>query len=413
MKKLYKPWVAAILILFLLITPAAAKGPGDVILSLQIDNPIMKINGENAEIDTGRNTSPIIINNRTLVPIRSIIEAFGGNVYWDDETKTTTLFLNDTYVKLTINSTTAFLGNEAFALDTAPIIINGRTMLPIRFIAESFNLGVAWEQDIKTVSIIKNTFDDDEYNSLISVLPAYEGLPYVQINNNIPYFKPYEIIGGSFEYYADLDSLGRCDVTFASISTDIMPTAERGDISSVTPTGWLNKKYDVIPGKYLYNRCHLVGYQLTGENENPRNLITGTRELNISGMLPFENMVDNYIDETGNHVLYRVTPVFDDENLVARGVLMEAYSVEDEGRGICFCVFCYNVQPGIYINYLTGDSKLNENSSAFPDEEDITVYRTPTGKRYHTISQCGGKNSYEITLEKALEAGLSPCSKCG
>ena len=338
--------------------PAFAQGyEPDVIVSMQIGNPVMQINGEDASIDNSKITSPIIIENRTLVPVRAIIEAFGGDVTWDEKTKTVTARLKSDKVILTIDSNKAYFNRELYTLDTVPVIINDRTMLPIRFIAESFNLGVAWNDKSKTVWIIRNSFEEDEYLSLMEELPEYSGKPYAVINNNIPYFENYEIIDGSFEFYASLDSLGRCDVAFSSVAEDIMPTEKRGNISSVKPTGWVNNMYDFIEGKSLYNRCHLIGFQLTGENANRRNLITGTRYLNTKGMLPFENMIDDYIEETGNHVLYRVSPVFTGENLVADGVLMEAYSVEDKGKGIQFCVFCYNVQPKVKINYLTGENE--------------------------------------------------------
>ena len=162
----------------------------------------------------------------------------------------------------------------------------------------------------------------------------------------------------SFEEYSDLDELGRCGAAYANIGQDLMPTQKRGDISRVKPTGWRSVKYDIVDGKHLYNRCHLIGYQLTAENANEKNLITGTRYMNVDGMLPFENMVADYIKETDNHVLYRVTPIFDGNDLVAQGVQMEACSVEDDGEGICFNVFVYNVQPGIEIDYATGESWL-------------------------------------------------------
>ncbi|MBR0277395.1 MAG: DNA/RNA non-specific endonuclease [Clostridia bacterium] len=295
-------------------------------------------------------------------------------------------------------------------------------MLPIRFVAEGFNLGVAWESDTQTVSIIRDSFDDYEYNSLINVLPEYSGQAYTQINNNIPFFKDYEIIKGSFEYYSELDELGRCDVCFASIATDIMPTEERESISSITPTGWINANYDNVDGGYLYNRCHLIAFQLTGENANERNLITGTRYLNADGMLPFENLIADYIKETGNHVMYRSTPVFSGNNLVADGVLLEAYSVEDNGQGISFCVYCYNVQPQIKIDYTTGASSIDGETLTFnteiSDKEsdntniDLGVYRTPSGKKYHFDAECGGKNSFKVSIDEAKKAGLSPCSKC-
>ena len=193
-------------------------------------------------------------------------------------------------------------------------------------------------------------------------IPAYAGDPYVTINDNEPQFLETDLATSSYEYYSDLDDLGRCGVVYACIGTDLMPTEERGNIGSVKPSGWHTVKYDIVDGKYLYNRCHLIGYQLSGENANVNNLITGTRYLNVEGMLPFENMVADYVKETGNHVLYRVTPVFEGNNLVASGVQIEAQSVEDQGEGILFNVYCYNVQPGVTIDYATGDSVLEENA---------------------------------------------------
>ena len=188
-------------------------------------------------------------------------------------------------------------------------------------------------------------------------IPPFSDAAYVAVNGNVPFFMPEEITDESFEEYAELDALGRCGVTMACIGLDIMPTEDRGEIGSVKPTGWQSVKYDCVEGKYLYNRCHLIGFQLAGENANKRNLITGTRYLNIEGMLPFENLVADYVQETGNHVMYRVTPLFDGDDLVAQGVLMEGWSVEDEGEGVCFCVYAYNAQPGIVIDYATGDSR--------------------------------------------------------
>ena len=213
-------------------------------------------------------------------------------------------------------------------------------------------------------------FKDDIYNYTYSIintsyesydienLPEYDGNGYVIVNDNIPYFKEEEYTTTSFEKYSELDLLGRCGVASANISKDLMPTEKRGSIGMIKPSGWHTIKYDHIDGKYLYNRCHLIGYQLTGENANEKNLITCTRSMNTKGMLQFENMVTKYIKDTGNHVLYRVTPVFEGNNLVATGVEMEAYSVEDNGKGIKFNVFVYNIEDGIIIDYKTGDSKL-------------------------------------------------------
>ena len=189
-------------------------------------------------------------------------------------------------------------------------------------------------------------------------VPKYKDKPYVAINNNEPFFKKNELKGKSFEKYSKLDYLGRCGVAEASIGTDLMPSEKRGSISQVKPTGWHSVRYNFVDGKSLYNRCHLIGYQLSGENANERNLITGTRYLNVDGMLPFENMVADYVKETNNHVMYRVSPIFEGNNLLVSGVQIEAKSVEDNGEGILFNVYCYNVQPNIEINYATGDSSL-------------------------------------------------------
>ena len=185
-------------------------------------------------------------------------------------------------------------------------------------------------------------------------------MPYVTVNNNIPVFSDSDMMTKSFETYGSLDSLGRCTTAFANVGKDTMPTEKRGSIGSVKPTGWHTIKYDCVDGKYLYNRCHLIGYQLTAENANKKNLITGTRYLNVEGMLPFEEQVMRYLDYSDNHVLYRVTPYFKDKELLARGVEMEAYSVEDNGESLCFHVFVYNVQPGIVIDYRTGESSIEK-----------------------------------------------------
>lgn len=204
------------------------------------------------------------------------------------------------------------------------------------------------------------TTANEETSYDISNIPSYSGSPYVIIDNNEPKFDEKDFSTKSFEEYSDLDSLGRCGVATANISVDMMPTEERGSIGMIKPSGWHTIKYDIVSGKYLYNRCHLIGYQLTGENANEQNLITCTRQMNAETMLEFENQVADYIQETNNHVLYRVTPVFEGDNLLATGVQMEALSIEDDGKGIKFNVFIYNVQDGITIDYKTGDSKLEE-----------------------------------------------------
>jgi len=193
----------------------------------------------------------------------------------------------------------------------------------------------------------------------LSSIPKYDGSYYVAINNNIPYFTESDLTTSAYEKYSNLDRLGRCGVASACVGIEIMPTEERGSIGQVKPSGWQTVKYDIVSGKYLYNRCHLIGYQLTGENANEANLITGTRSMNVDGMLLFENMVADYVKETGNHVLYRVNPIFEGNNLVASGVTMEGYSVEDDGDGICFNVYVFNAQPGIEIDYSNGNSWLS------------------------------------------------------
>ena len=260
-------------------------------------------------------------------------------------------------------------------------------------------------------------------------VPAFSGEPYVELNGNQPDFSQEEGTDQSYETYSPLDSLGRCGTAQACVGVDIMPTQERGDIGQVKPTGWHTVKYDQVDGKYLYNRCHLIGYQLTGENANEKNLITGTRYLNMEGMLPFENLVADYVKETENHVLYRVTPIFQGDDLLARGVQMEAWSVEDQGDGVCFNVYCYNSQPGITIDYATGESWLEEDAnsssgqgegsqSASPEEEGTYVLNT-SSKKFH-LPDCSGVSSmspanrqdYTGSRQALLSQGYSPCGTC-
>lgn len=304
-------------------------------------------------------------------------------------------------------------------------------------------------------------------------VPAYSKKAYVEINNNKPFFADFELKEESYESYSDLDSLGRCGVAEACVGKDIMPTEERGTIGSIKPTGWHTVKYQGIDGNYLYNRCHLIGYQLSGENANTKNLITGTRYMNNEGMLPFENMVADYIKENDNHVLYRVTPIFEGDNLLASGVLIEAKSVEDNGDGIEFCVYCYNVQPGITINYANGESsgpefkgsETNKTSttSAVPSttttqttKKEQTSTSTPstsaqttskptttskpaatqpapaapapapaptvnsemvwiprTGKKFHNNPGCSNmSNPSQVTRSQAEASGFTACKKC-
>lgn len=198
------------------------------------------------------------------------------------------------------------------------------------------------------------------YSDSVMDVPAFSDAAYVIINENQPEFSEEDMRTKGYEYYSPLDYLGRCGYAIACVGPETMPTEDRGSIGQIKPSGWKTVKYDIVDGKYLYNRCHLIGFQLAGENANEQNLITGTRFLNVEGMLPFENLVADYVVDTGNHVMYRVTPIFDGDNLLARGVQMEAYSVEDNGTGICFNVYVYNCQPGVTINYADGTSKLTE-----------------------------------------------------
>lgn len=202
------------------------------------------------------------------------------------------------------------------------------------------------------------------YSESVMTVPTFSGDPFIAINENNPEFTEDDYTTDSYEYYGELDSLGRCTIAMACVGKNLMPTEDRESISSVKPSGWVQAQYDFVDGESLYNRCHLIGFQLTGENANERNLITGTRYMNVEGMLPFENMIADYVKETGNHVLYRVTPVYDGTNLVARGVQLEALSMEDRGEGICFNVYVYNNQPGVVIDYATGESRLDREDSS-------------------------------------------------
>ena len=251
-------------------------------------------------------------------------------------------------------------------------------------------------------------------------IPAYAGNSFVILDDNKPAFsKQDRERTDAFETYSDLDELGRCGVAYANICKELMPTEERGAIGMVKPTGWHTVKYDNVEGKYLYNRCHLIGYQLAGENANEKNLITGTRYLNVTGMLKFEDQVADYVKATDHHVLYRVTPVFEGDNLVATGLEMEAYSVEDCGKGVSFHVFVYNIQPGITIDYATGeswtdDSKTEENTEA----EDGYVLNTNTHKFHkencESVRDIAGSNKevYTGNREDLINMGYEPCKRC-
>ncbi len=280
-------------------------------------------------------------------------------------------------------------------------------------------------------------------------IPAYSGTPYTEVNGNQPYFTEEELTTQSFETYSELDSLGRCGVAYANVGQDLMPTEPRGEIGAVKPTGWHLVKYDNVDGKYLYNRCHLIAYMLAAENANPQNLITGTRYLNVQGMLPFETKVCDYVKNTGNHVLYRVTPIFDGDNLLADGVLMEAYSVEDAGEGISFCVFAYNVQPGIGIDYATGDNwaegsgtyqstvasvaeetpvpqpetdtavQITPESSVSQESRETTYVLNTNTKKFHyptcsSVDDMKEKNNqiYTGSRDEVINMGYVPCKRC-
>lgn len=279
--------------------------------------------------------------------------------------------------------------------------------------ASTINSQNSTENDFTSSTTTEQTFD-------ISSIPEYNGSPYVEINDNVPQFTESEITTSSFEIYGDLDSLERCTTAFSCIGKDLMPTEKRGEIGLVKPTGWHLAKYDFIDGKYLYNRCHLIGYQLTGENANEKNLITGTKYLNIQGMLPFENEVAEYIKNTNNHVMYRVTPIFEGDNLLADGVQMEGYSVEDKGKSISFNVFCYNVQPGVNIDYVTGDNSASGEYTTTTDEDITDTYIVNLNtKKFHkpscsSISQMSKKNKkqYKGKRSSLINNGYEPCKNC-
>lgn len=260
----------------------------------------------------------------------------------------------------------------------------------------------------QSVPISTPTVESYELDSI----PAYTDEPYVLLQENVPDFDSSDFTTQAFETYAPLDELDRCGVAYANICTELMPTEERGSIGQVKPSGWHTVTYDNVDGKYLYNRCHLIGFQLAGENANEQNLITGTRYMNVEGMLPFENQVADYVEETDHHVLYRVTPIFQGDNLVASGVQMEAWSVEDQGEGVCFNVYVYNVQPGITIDYATGESWTSEVTA--------THYVLNTSSKKFHLPECSGardmkesnRQDYQGNRDQLLEQGYTPCGLC-
>ena len=286
------------------------------------------------------------------------------------------------------------------------------------------------EENIKDTAVQNENTPEKEYSVTesfsLSDIPTFSGTPYVVINNNIPYFSDQELSTTSFEDYSELDSLGRCGVACASIGKDIMPTEKRGPIGHIKPSGWQTMKYDWVDGKYLYNRCHLIGFQLAAENDNEKNLITGTRYMNVDGMLPFENMVADYVKETGNHVQYRVTPIYDGNNPVANGVLMEGKSVEDSGEGVLFNVFCYNTQPCVEIDYTTGNSHAAEanepedsTQSSSNDIQEATYVLNTNTKKFHR-PDCSGlsrmkeenKETFTGNRDELMQQGYEACKNC-
>ncbi len=291
------------------------------------------------------------------------------------------------------------------------------------------------------IIIILSLFSGCKKKITLNDIPDYSGSPYVEINGNEPFFTDNEITDKAFESYSPLDALGRCGVAFACIGIEIMPTEERSDIANIIPSGWEyngisnNNTYDFVENNYVYNRCHLIGFQLAGENDNEKNLITGTRYMNIEGMLPFENMVADYVESTGNHVMYRVTPMYTGLNYVANGVLMEAFSVEDNGRGIEFCIYAYNVQPGVYIDYFIGanvaegqplpDLDEEENSETATPEDNtnngvviVYILNVKSKKFHYPNKSCAdsiseeNREQYEGTREELIAEGYSSCGIC-
>lgn len=261
--------------------------------------------------------------------------------------------------------------------------------------------------------------DPAQMSVSLDQVPAFSGEPYVVINDNEPGFLPGEMTADSYEVYSPLDDLGRCGTASACVGVDLMPDEERGSIGQVKPSGWQTVKYDCVDGKYLYNRCHLIGYQLSGENANKQNLITGTRYLNVDGMLPFENLVADYVKETENHVLYRVTPVYEGDNLVASGVQMEGKSVEDDGEAVCFNVYVYNCQPGVEIDYATGNSWLAGEDPGTSQTAEVTYILNTSSQKFH-LPSCSSavsmkkenKQEFTGTREELIAEGYTPCGSC-
>ena len=338
MKKQRRSYAAGFLTALLLTGLIGTAGAAVGRRTVEVDYNNIKVSLDGAQVAlvdaNGSPVEPFAIDGTTYLPIRAVSSALGLEVGWDAATSTAVLTTPEEEREVYITRT-----GSKYHEDPA---CGGGSYWPV---PQSSAQGLGLEPCGKCVGSTTSS-SQEEYQA------------YTVVNNNIPFFTQADREGGMFETYSELDSLGRCGVAFANICPELMPTEDRGEIGSVQPTGWHTVRYDdLIDGMYLYNRCHLIGYQLAGENANEKNLITGTRFLNMEGMLPFENLVADYVEETGNHVLYRVTPDFQGEELVARGVQMEAYSIEDEGEGVCFNIYAYNIQPGIEIDYLTGESR--------------------------------------------------------
>lgn len=393
----------------------------------------------------------------TIVSIVTIVTVFFGGIFIsalvdviknpDSTTITSTTTTTEAITNAIIDKIATTLSNEAQSIDanedvTVPNLENSTTL-------GSANTTIPNSTEKVTSAIVVTTrATTTKVNTTkaattvnakvdLSKIPAYSNKAYVKVNNNQPGFSSSDLTTNSFEKYSSLDSKGRCGVAYACVGKDLMPTGERGSIGSVKPTGWETVKYAGIDGNYLYNRCHLIGWQLTGENANEKNLITGTRYMNVDGMLPFENMVADYIEETGNHVLYRVTPIFQGNNLLASGVQIEAYSVEDNGDGICFNVYCYNVQPGVKINYADGSSTgpafetttkkvattkssttTKKADSGSSNSEIDYVLNTNTGK-FHKPSCSSVKDikpenreDFKGSRDAVINRGFEPCGRC-
>lgn len=309
-----------------------------------------------------------------------------------------------------------FLETRLIAAVLTALILSGcssgnLTHLPLNTGENSYTQAETESVSSEKIPEIQDGFD-------FSSVPEFNGEPYAVIGDGIPDFSPEELVTVSYENYGELDSLGRCTAAISCVGRDIMPDEKRESISRVKPTGWHSVKYDCVDGGSLYNRCHLIGFQLTGENANEKNLITGTRYMNTEGMLPFENMTADFVKETGMHVLYRVTPIFSGDDLVARGVRMEAVSVEDSGDGICFDVFVYNCQPGIEISYSNGESR--EIAYASDTEAENVGYILNLSSKHFHLPSCASvgdinesnRREYSGSREELIKQGYLPCGRC-